>query len=251
MKSRVGGCALALCCGVWLAVSGCSGPKDDMTVCWFTCPSSSTTPGACRSQADCDHGQLCAQGVCRSPCDADDDCSIGAYCERSGVLVGPAACLPGCRSHQDRTGPEWCNLETHACQSGCYAAGQCFAGYGCGDAFNSTRTCLPTCGSDDDCVTGDACYDGALGERYCGPAGCRDSAQCHGPGEWCGSLGDERHCRSDCVDSQQCPNGFVCSPLLGQVGPPFTCQSEAEPCAPATADPDADASVEPECAAQP
>lgn len=74
--------------GTEQCVPGCDG--DDRCV-GQPCDEETNTCG-CAEDLDCPNNQICFQNMCIQPCDEDDDCGQGRYCE-----VETGLCIEGCR----------------------------------------------------------------------------------------------------------------------------------------------------------
>ena len=150
----------------------------------------------CRGEDDCDDGQRCTDGVCRTPCAADDECAI-----LGGVLqvcvdgecrqrcLGDFLCFGGICEENVCRDPE-CAVDGDCGEGDFYCdAGRCVAFTPCAeddDCFDPAWRCnelgrceeRPLCSIDAECGT-DRCVD-----RHCVPAvacaadDCADGLEC-------------------------------------------------------------------------
>jgi Cys-rich repeat protein len=146
------------------------------TVNGFTTFQPGTQSGtSCRSDSDCQSGQVCINGACEDAQDggpAPDGgvaciCPAGEYCDPNGNCV------------QD---PNQCSSN-----SDCQAGQVCMGGF-----------CETACASDSDCPTGDVCLNGVC-------------AACADPTTGCNADGGVAACRTN----SDCPAGEYCDPTTG------------------------------------
>ncbi|OGQ10428.1 MAG: hypothetical protein A2138_08275 [Deltaproteobacteria bacterium RBG_16_71_12] len=166
----------------------------------------------CFSEEDCEAGQLCSDGVCRTACVLDDQCAL-----LGGVLQ---VCVEG------------------ECRQRCLGDFMCLGG------ICEENVCLdPQCAVDEDCPPGDFYCDGG---RCVAFTPCAEDDDCFDPSFLCNELGRceerplcdidaecgadrcvDRHCRpavpcaaDDCGDGLECVAGR-CVETLG-------CRSSAD-----------------------
>lgn len=211
----------------------------------------------CRTDdpATCDGEQVCdamTRTCVDPPCEDDDDCGAGEYCN------GDGACVDGCSlagddcSEPDGAGrAQVCDEETRACVSifPCCAQDTCTEGTeaACADAGGEVLLgvascqvdpCGPACESDDECQDGQYCNtdDGrcASGCRVDVPDSCPPDQVCDPEKHTC----EDRRCLSD----DECPPEYYCDPDTDtcQRG----CREEPDNC------PDGQQCVDNECVAR-
>lgn len=167
----------------------------------------------CFGEDDCDDGQRCSDGVCRTPCGADEECAI-----LGGVLQ---VCLDG------------------ECRQRCLGDFLCFGGI-CEE--NVCRD--PQCGTDADCGAGDFYCDAG---RCVAFTPCDEDDDCFDPAYRCNELGRceerplcnidaecgaercvDRHCvPAVACDTDDCAAGFEC--VAGRCVEEFPCR-DSEGC---------------------
>lgn len=176
-------------------------------------------PAACPGDQVCDAmTRVCVD----PPCEGDDDCGDGEYCN------GDGACVDGCTiagddcSEPDGAGrPQTCDEETRACVSlfpccaneTCTVSTEAACTAGGGEALSGVESCDvdpcgPACTVDVDCPDGQYCNtdDGRCAN------GCRvDDLDSCPPDQVCDA---EKHTCEDrrCVTDEECPAEYYCDP---------------------------------------
>ncbi|MCB9519273.1 MAG: thrombospondin type 3 repeat-containing protein, partial [Myxococcales bacterium] len=184
-------------------------------------------PGACTSSADCELGEVCADGACASvdctlaQSDAlcpDDATCVGTICryapsctrddECAGVLgiCTDGRCIPGCASNADCGGRRTTACVDAVCVYACSSDAQCDPNEGCVDGLCIPFECTGT--GTAGCPDGERCDGAGRCEPYDACASNRDCA----PGQTCldGICETGRPCTSDlsCNDGELCEGGL-------------------------------------------
>ncbi len=163
------------------------------------CPRTSSGPGPCTQDAQCELGFTCVTGACR--CRNDEACPEYSFCNRAGQCQTN----PICKSNADCTNGTHCDQNT----GGCISNAQCGHDVQCSPGFLCIEdTCVPGCTEDAHCALTSICEPApghGLGE--CVPNRCRSNAACalgsRCVGERCYPSPNTTHCK-DCSD-QDCP----------------------------------------------
>ncbi len=162
-----------------------------------TCPDAGTIDLTCSQTSDCPSGQLCDEGVCRSGCQTDDECSA----------------------------PERCNPETSTCRNECPDDAACPDGYACvtgACSFGACRLDGSTCGDDQYCdVDARTCMNGEAPPPVMGPCclvdtcavltadACAEQGGSANEADSC----DPNPCAQPCQEDGECDAGSFCTEI--------------------------------------
>jgi hypothetical protein len=221
--------------GFGCSADGTGGPTDG-----------ATTPPGCRSNDDCDPGELCYGNACLAPC-GGGACDPGFYCFGTGsggyCAPGVVATCPATRCNADQvcasglcSAPpptSFCGTNPFATDDGCGTDAICLPGIEVDGTVDADRRCyaLPPCPENGDCPTGThgaLCNDGYFADkaRFCMPGLCLTAAADCPSGWHCimrnsapligycsdGSVG------SLCRDVGDCNAGLACQALGTAIG---------------------------------
>lgn len=195
---------------------------------------------------DCKANEICAPTgggnchcvKCSGPCDGNNDCGPGCYCDGGVCVKNP--CLGACADGKD-CGPG-CGCDGNMCvPCGSIDCDDCDSvkGCECRDGDNCERAaCFGPCDNENDCGEGCGCFQKecircedlpcddcrltygckCINNTDCVPTDCRgtcdDGNDC---GDDCGCL-DERcvECNTiSCANGGKCPKGCICNPNTG------------------------------------
>lgn len=155
---------------------------------------------ACGSDIDCPEYERCFDGQC-AMCRTDEDCLYGYVCDYAGVCLPNRQNLIGCTQASECGAGETCLNGT--CAKFCVTMGDCDSMH-YPLALNCSRTSnvlagvcedMKSCDSNDDCHTGFECY-----QKRCRVIYCKSNSDC-ASGEVC----DGGHCYAyECTEDRPC-----------------------------------------------
>ncbi len=175
-------------------VAGCrsNADCDSGEICDTATSMCRARPAMCRTHGDCARGQYCEASTCTpsDTCDDDSDCDSGFLCDFRDTCVPREA--GRCRTTADCSSGQVC------VEGGCRAQDDtCTFNYECGAGRGCVNNhCSEICGtSSEGCPSGTTCQRG-----FCQPnAECTSSSQC-GSDEHC----VDGRCFADCRGSETC-----------------------------------------------
>ena len=177
------------------------------------------TDQECRSDRDCESGQICIENICYNgavgpiACECSDDCPVGNVClggecgDPLGVCSDDCECLVG----------EMCDAGSCVAATDPCDGVECSDGETCVEGDCVSDSCDPPCADGEVCNadTG-VCESAPVGGELCGPCGANED--CGGEDDACIAIRDETVCAQSCADEAGCPAGFTCLFVDTRVG---------------------------------
>lgn len=173
----------------------------------------------CRSDRDCDAGQICIDNACYNgtagpiACGCREDCPAGDVCLGGECGASVGVCSDNCECPMGEVCEEgMCTAGTDACDGVVCETGECVEG-----------ECVGGGDCDPPCATGEVCNPDTLTCEGTTEAGdlcstCTNNEECGGEADACIAIGEETICGSSCEDDSSCPDGFTCLPVDSRVG---------------------------------
>jgi hypothetical protein len=207
-------------CALFFACSGSSGP--DKVVKYVPSPLGQ----ACRSDADCTGGFVCAEGspaemVCTQACTADADCTAASGGVCTTDMHGRSVCVESCTGNgTDGVGQGWTCV--HGRPVACALAGPPSCGCGCpsGQYCSAGVGCVDLGGTGAGCSDSSQCKAGYC-DTWSGPGACAaplGGACVQGACSYClqpGNNAGPSLCSHQCLVASDCSDGWLC---LGGAG---------------------------------